>query len=155
MHKSVLRKHVTFINCRNIHVDLSRLENNYWKIAQKPGLVAVPTPPPPPLTEISKFCKTSFYKSKLIVLMKENIFYHFQKVWSDLGWNLNFWKMCCKPTGAPLWVMIEKNCIYFKKTYVNPLIVDYLFFRSWKTARSQLILSLYMTFHEVQMVADK
>jgi hypothetical protein len=61
-----------------------------------------PPPPPPPwhLTQVFEFCKTCLYKSKVIVLMKENIFEHFQKVWSDLDWGAvvsplaydrNFW----------------------------------------------------------------
>ena len=55
---------------------------------------------PPPLAFDSSFRILQNMFVKVIVLMKENIFEHFQKVWSDLDWGAvvsplaydrNFW----------------------------------------------------------------
>ncbi len=57
-------------------------------------LVEVPVIPPYHLTKILKLCKTSFYESKVIVLMKEKL------IPVSLKPNLNLIKICQKLVGC-------------------------------------------------------
>ncbi len=59
-------------------------------------LVEVPVVPPYHLTKILKLCKTSFYESKVIVLMKEKL------IPVSLKPNLNLIKIRQKLVGPPL-----------------------------------------------------